>query len=537
MMPKFGSRVRSAGGSILVAGSVLGMAMLGLQPVAAQTQSPAEAAAAAARAAAQPAPETAPRVRRAAPRIAAVRLGPSGYLDPAALDAVARDFIGQPMDGPRLDALLQRLAGLYDAEGITLATPVIEGTDPRRGEVRIGFVEARLGRVRSAAPHIDERWLAWRLGLLPGALADNRLIASGLERLTLTEDMFIDADFAPGARPGETDLVIRAETGPRVSTLVSADSYGTRGNGRIRLGVNTRIGSLSGRNDPLTLGATLREGAVNLSLGYARVIRPDGTRLTLSAEAGRTRNLTGTDLRGRTLFLGAGISHPAIIAPDRRLAFSALVQRFSEEARLAGVTTLDQRGWVLSVGASGSRMAADWTASGGVDLMLGRLDDRVAAARRSFAALGFNAVLSRHMGSALTGSLTMSGQLALRGAMPAAYAFTVTSPFAVRGYPSGALSGDSGFVVRAQVEARRPLGGEGGRIQVFPFAFADAGLAAARVGGRHVTQGRAMSVGLGLSAVVGRSTSAEMFLAKPLRALPGQPRGGWRVEVGLRHRF
>ncbi|MCC5985714.1 MAG: ShlB/FhaC/HecB family hemolysin secretion/activation protein [Rhodobacteraceae bacterium] len=517
------------------------LAALGLScgPALAQSElTAAEAAAAAAAAAAQAEAQPAPAPAPAPPRVRSIRLGASAYLPAAAIDAAARPFVGQVLDNRTLAALLDALGGLYDAEGIALATPVIEAVDAARGEVRVGFVEARLGQVRVRSETVSDTYLAYRLNLTPGALADNRVIAERLERLTATDGMLLDADFAPGAASGETDLVVAAEAGPPVTTTVSLDSYGSRGNGRYRLGVNTRISSLTGFNDPLTLGVTLREGARNLSLGYGRVVHPDGTRLSLSLEAGRTRNVQGTDLRGRTFFAGAGLSHPVIATAERTLSANALVQHFREDSTLVGVRTLDQRGWVLSVGVSGSRFGDLWALAGGADLQVGRYTDHVADESRRFSALSVNGEISHALfGGRATGSLSMSGQLALRETMPAPYAFTVTSAFAVRGYPSGALSGDSGLWVRGQIESREAVRPGAGQIALVPFAFIDAGVAYDRDGGAHVLRGRAGSAGLGISFGFGDATSGEVFVARPLRDLPGQVRNRLWVEAGLRHRF
>lgn len=499
---------------------------------------PTAAEAAAAAAAAQAEVQPAPAPVLPPQRVRSIRLGASEYLPAARIEAATRPFVGQVLDNRTLEALLGALGGLYDAEGIALATPVIEAVDGARGEVRVGFVEARLGQVRARSETVSDAYLAYRLNIPSGALADNRAIAERLERLTATDGMLLDADFAPGAAPGETDLVITAEAGPPVTTTVSLDSYGSRSNGRYRLGVNTRIASLTGFNDPLTLGATLREGAVNLSLGYGRVVHPDGTRLSLSLEAGRTRNLLGTDLRGRTFFAGVGVSHPMIATAESTLSANGLVQYFREDSTLVGVRTLDQRGWVLSLGVSGSRLGDLWAVAGGADLQVGRYTDHVADETRSFSAVTVNGEVSHVLfGGRTTGSLSMSGQLALRDAMPAPYAFTVTSAFAVRGYPSGALSGDSGLWVRGQIEAREAFRPGNGQVALVPFAFIDAGVAYDRDGGSHVSRGRAGSAGFGTSFGFGGATSGEIFVARPLRDLPGQVRNRLWVEAGLRHRF
>ena len=168
----------------------------------------------------------------------------------------------------------------------------------------------------------------------------------------------------------------------------------------------------------------------------------------------------------------------------------------------------------------------------------GRYTDDVVDARRRFAALSFNLAYGGDLpGGQVAASVNMAGQVSGRAGMPAPYGFTVTSAFAVRGYPSGALSGDSGVWLRAQIEAKEPLGAGNGRVSVVPFAFFDAGMAASRLDGRHVQQGRVASAGLGASIGLGTASSAEIFVARPLRSLPNQTRNRLWVEAGLRHRF
>ncbi|NYS26863.1 ShlB/FhaC/HecB family hemolysin secretion/activation protein [Rhodobacteraceae bacterium 2376] len=533
------------GSRFLAIGLVGALAVLHAGPSRAQEQGLSAAAAAAAAAADAAAADfetrggaAEPAVAPPQPRLRSIRLGGSEYLSAAATEAAARPFVGRILDNRTVAALLDALAGLYDDEGISLATPVVEQVNLTRGEVRIAFVEARLGRVRAQGTAISDDYLAYRLNLTPGEVADNRVIARRLERLTLTDNMLLDADFAPGAQPGETDLVITAEGAAPVSTVVSADTYGSRGNGRYRLIANTRIASLTGFNDPLSLGVTLREGAQNLNASYARTVHPDGTRLTLSFDMGRSRNVLGVDLRGRTAFLGAGLSHPVIVEADRSLNANFLIQHFREDSRLVGVRTLDQRGWIGSIGFSGLRTTPASVISGGADLQFGRYTDRVADAQRRFSALAFNAAFAHDLpGGRLSGSLTIGGQLALSDTMPAPYGFTVTSAFAVRGYPHGALSGDSGLWARAQIEAREPLALRETGIAFVPFAFFDIGTAASRVNGRQVSQGQASALGLGASINFGTATSAELFVARPMRKLANQTRHPLRVEAGLRHRF
>ena len=126
----------------------------------------------------------------------------------------------------------------------------------------------------------------------------------------------------------------------------------------------------------------------------------------------------------------------------------------------------------------------------------------------------------------------------MRGAeTPAQFRGSVTTQSRVRGYPSGQLAGDGLVWASAQLRTRAPLM-LGEHVRAVPYAFVDGGRARDRSGGVGIAQGTAVSAGLGASLGLGRSGSADIVLARPMRDLPGLvARRAWRLDGAMSIRF
>jgi hemolysin activation/secretion protein len=149
-----------------------------------------------------------------------------------------------------------------------------------------------------------------------------------------------------------------------------------------------------------------------------------------------------------------------------------------------------------------------------------------------------DASVAARLSEATTLSLRAGWQIAGRAPAPARLKFSTASPFAVRGYPTGLQSGDSGWYLRAQIEHRVPADRLPRRMALTPFVFADMGEAYDLVGGSHVGQGRLASVGVGASMTWDDRLFADAYVAKPLRDVPGFTAAGkWALHARIGMRF
>ncbi len=515
---------------------------LGLLPAAGQGLPPSDAAAALSRLADRGGPPAARQPARAAPVsfvLSGVRYETtSGYLSDAELDAIAAPFLGQRMTPARLSALIAAHDAAYAARDVALARASLAGIDPAAGVVRIRLFEARLGQVTATAPGLRDDYLSMRLGLAPGALADTRRIADRLARLALTDGLVGEAVFSPGARTGETDLTVTYPAPEPYAGSLRLDNYGEAAKGEARLLLSFGLTSLTGRNDPLALDLVLSEGLRAATLSHARTVTPDGGRLALALGVERSETLRDpvqtTESRTATL----SFATPTALEETRELWLSASLDAFDSRSETFGIASADQSGLVLTLGANGRQVLQQgpfdgiaWAAS----LTAGRYDDAVTGdSDLRFGLIGADVRADTVLGGWGFLSLSAAAQLALTDDQPSRSAFTVTSPFAVPGYPEGQSQGDGGYWVRAQVEGQAPLPVPGADLR--PYAFAAFGEAFDREDGDWTGQGRAAAAGLGLSGPVAGTVFVDLQLTRSLTTVLGAGED-WEIRASLSHDF
>lgn len=528
------------------AGWMLALALATL-PLAATGQglAPSDAAQALARAAEQggtatAAPPPAPR-RNVAPVIRGVILAaPSAYLTQDEVMAAAAGVIGRTATPDTLAALTAAIDALYAAQGIGLAQSVVTGLD--RGTVTVRLIEARIGAVRADSPGIDGGYVAWRLGIGAGDLADTRRIGTALERLSISDGLAAEAGFSPGAAAGTTDLTVRLAPVPRWTGFLGIDNAGAPAAGRERLSFRLQRNNVTGWNDPLTLDLTASRGNRAATLSYARVVTPRGdrVRLALSGESGTATFGPLRDTRARSALLTW--TAPLRLTDPREIALSAGLETFREEASLGGLPLADQRGTALTLSLSGAerrRTAQPSQTQWAVGLTFGRFRDAVAGggARdhgRVNLAFGHERVVTG------LGYLVVRGaaQIPLTDRIPSRDRFVVTSSLAVPGYDEGLSAGAGGYWLRVQIERAQPLGRTDARVDLRPYAALALGEAFDHTPGGWRGQGLAAAVAIGASARTADGLRLDLQVSRPLRQVLGQGGdGGLRLNLNLARVF
>ncbi|WP_165978776.1 ShlB/FhaC/HecB family hemolysin secretion/activation protein [Antarcticimicrobium luteum] len=461
--------------------------------------------------------------------------GASAYFSRAELDAATAPLLGHRLGPGGAQAIADAVNALYRAEGIDLAIAQVAGIDPGQGTVTIDLFEARLGRVDYRSGRTRPAYLRFRLGVEAGDLADTRVIAERLERLWLTDRLRANADFSPGAMPGRTNLTVSFDDPPPVTASLRFDNYGEIATGEARASASVRINSLTGWGDPLALDLMTSEGARSATLSYSRTLTPGGGQLAASVSGQRSETLSAPVVASETLSAGLIYAHPLILAADRSFWVSLGLDRYDETTRTAGVTTADQSGWALTLGANGARSfdralrQVVWS----VGLTAGRFTDRVLGlGDLSYGAVTASGRLQWALGDWGHAILMGAAQLPLTDDTPSRGKFAVTSPFAVPGYASGLSEGAGGYWTRFQVEAAKPLPISGTAIH--PYAFVALGEAFDRAGGTWSGQGFASSVGIGQSGRIGRRGSFDVQLARSLTPVLGRGGdGSWSVRAAF----
>lgn len=474
---------------------------------------------------AQPAPPPPPQTQRRRRVVAGppppfivreVRVSPSAYLDPAAIDAVAANIVGSRVAISALGDVAAQFDALYDAENIALAQALIERVDPRTGVIEIELLEARIGAVQPNGRLATDAYYRKRIGVAPGDLADNRIIQANLQRFSVTDGIVADARFVPGAERGQTDLVIDFAEPQKYTFTMSADTFGTRSTGVYRARFGFTDASLTGVLDPLNLSVTISEGSQAGSVSYARPVNALGTRIFGSVDLERSQTLDAFRVRAHSFNGEIGVTHAVRTDPQFRILARGSAIGFFDESLFAGIRINDQIGGGAQAGATFVYEQPGLLAS--YDQLIRHVvwDDRVfAQTGLGTTYLAGNATLVRRIVDGVGLSVRGGWQLAIGDRAPTAYRTTIASPEIVRGYPTGQAAGDTFYWMRAQIELDAPVG-EDADWALRPFAFFDLGQGFDLVAGTSVAQDDLASVGAGVAIQIGDWGTGELFVSKPL---------------------
>jgi len=178
----------------------------------------------------------------------AVLAGPSGDDAP----------LGRCLGTAGVNAVLSRAQAEVIARGFTTTRVLAAPQDLTGGTLTLTLVPGRIAAIRltsdSTVPLLGERaLLASAIPAAPGDLLNLRAIEQGLENLkrapTAEADIQIEPSAAAGARPGESDLVVKYVQSKKWRLSLNLDDSGTETTGRVQGGLTASLDNLLGLND------------------------------------------------------------------------------------------------------------------------------------------------------------------------------------------------------------------------------------------------------------------------------------------------
>lgn len=468
----------------------------------------------------------APPVRFA---VGEIRFTPSEILTEAELAELAAPYVGREIAFADLLELVDRINARYRERRIVTARAVIPPQDVSDGVVDIRLVEGRVGDIGvDGNSSTDAAFITRRIGLTPGALVDLPVLEQDLRRFNRTQDAQLRAELAAGTRFGTSDLRILVEEPPRHLLRLTLDNGGSEGSGLWRSGVQYTNRSLLGFRDELSLGFVRASGQESYSLGYAFPVNASGGRLSVAAYSDEVEIKKGPlrelDITGRSAGFVAALRQPVHLGERSRTDL------------VIGTKHRETKNWISDVFLQKTR-----TRDGSVGIEHQAADDhgywiatyhlsagRARGFEREHYTLG-RAFLRRIQ--AITPNWSLQGSLNYQhssdGPLPSGEQLQLGGEYSVRGYKSGAWSGDRGFI--ANLELHHPLialAAEGNRpaLRATGFFFADHGRvtpyrAPSSSEPRHRHLG---SAGWGVRAALGERVDARLTYARAFNRVPGE---------------
>jgi hemolysin activation/secretion protein len=388
-----------------------------------------------------------------------------------------------------VQALVERVTGLYRQRGYIVARALVPPQDVREGIVEVRVVEGRYERIDiSNASEISEARIRGSLG----AVREDAVVhGPTLERavLLLSELAGIQpkATLEPAAQAGYTNLLL--EIAPTRATEFDAalDNGGSRFTGRYRLSAGGAL------NSPFKVGdrasvrvVTSGDRLLSVRFGYETPLGSSGLRGNGYASETRYElgeEFTALEASGSARSIGAALFYPVLRSSDFNLRVQGGGEARELEDRIGSLDVVNEKSIrVLQLGGGGD--FRDPLLGGGITAfqvlatgghlslrtpLLAATDAATARTHGDFYKILLGAQRLQRITEALRLALNYAAQLAADN-LDSSEKFSVGGPTGVRAYPPGEAAGDD--VHFAQAELRYNAGSWLGG-QLTPLLFLD----------------------------------------------------------------
>lgn len=272
-----------------------------------------------------------------------------------------------------------------------------------------------------------------------------------------TNDVQIKALLQPGTSFGLTDLNF-AVIEPPVDTLqLFGDNQGVENTGRWEGGAFYKRHGLFGVDDRLTFYGVRSDGNLNGNLAYNIPVNPWGGRLGVSYTQGKIKIIQGPfvalDVTGRSSQAAVNFSQPVWVTQNWMLLLNAAETEGKTVSRFATVSVTDDH-YDKATGGFSLTHSGNWysfTVSPAANYV--EWHDHVLGGNRTFNTYTGSAIATSTAGPAnFSTNLLASWQYSPTKLLPGDQIFSIGGPTTVRGYPTNAVSGDSGYYVNAELQ-------------------------------------------------------------------------------------
>jgi len=471
----------------------------------------------------------------------------------AELAKVAAPFENREITSTELEELRRQLTLYYVSRGYVNSGAVIPDQRIVDGVIEIRIIEGRLSAINiTGTQHFRPEYFSDRIALRAGPPLNLVNLEQGLQ-IMLRDPLVasINAELAPGERPGEAVLNARVAEAPRASFGIALDNRISPSLGEAQVTLFGELRNLSGWGDVLSGSFGFAQGLpYDVNLRYRTPLSRRDTAAAVYYNKAKSKVVQEPfdvlDITTEIETVGAQLSHPIYFTPNRSLELSAALEHRQSQTNLLGEPFsfspgVDNGKSTVSV----LRLVQDFVDRG---------RDQVLAARSTFS-IGLDAFGSTVHDDAPDSRfvawlgqvqwvrrLTERGdQLLLRAngqwtndSLLPMEQFSVGGLDSVRGYRTNQIVRDRGYT--ASAEYRRPLFRDPQGWQNLQLAlFVDTGGAKNRVG-PDPEPSRLTGIGAGLVWNPSKRFSAELYFASARSHLPDQP-GHSLQDDGVYFRF
>jgi hemolysin activation/secretion protein len=450
-----------------------------------------------------------------------VTFSASELLPKQALDAIAAQYVGTEVDLSDLQNIANAVNALYAAGGFVTASAILPAQDLTDGVLDVQLVEGRVGAViLSGRQSVNRNYIDDFIALDANEVVNAPQLTDTVNLFNRTSSAQIQASLQPGASFGLTDINLAMVEPRRNSLQVFVDNLGVESVGQYQGGAIFQHYGLLGFDDRLTAYGLVAEGNLFGNLAYNTAVTPWGTRIGASYSRSGIRIVNGPftnlNVNGSAESVAANLSHPLFNKGPFLLLGNLSTSLGKSQTRQAGVLITDDVNRKVTVGLNANYFGGDLNVSLSPSVSFVDAHLNVVDRNLSYALFQLSGAASLRFGDSYMVTLSGAGQRASQQLLPGSDLFQIGGPNTVRGYPSSAASGDSGYYLN--LELHKSLDDFVPGMEA--FAFLDHGT----VYSQFPAETSLTSAGLGLNYNWNNRVRAELSVGVPLKnnAVPDQ---------------
>ncbi|HYD19182.1 MAG TPA: ShlB/FhaC/HecB family hemolysin secretion/activation protein [Patescibacteria group bacterium] len=472
--------------------------------------------------------------------IKTVKITDAPRMSKRAMSRITGKYGNKCLGVAEIQALLGEVTAYYINKGYSTTRAYLPAQDLSTGTLTIQVVEGTLKKVELDEKNRGTLFIPGAFPFVNDRVLNLRDIEQGLDQVNRLQSNNASIDIVPGAKVGESTIVVRNEPGKRWHLNLGADNYGTKSTGRYQGSATVSYDNLLHLNEFYSYtrrqtiptdgdGRFTRSNSALFSVPFGYSTVTAGYSDSEYSSTLVTPSALSVDLDGTTR--SAFIMADRVVYRDKTtkgtLTASLTRKDNKNYVQNALLTVSSHTLSVLDLGGNISTRIGDDTLtctvgySRGLDAF-GAEDDLNglpgSAPRAQFERVTLAASLNhpfRFRGNDMMWSSQLSSQYAL-DALFGSEQFSLGGVYTVRGFYEDTLANDHGFYIRNDLAMPRTVAGPGGRsLLVKPYLAVDGGAVGGRAAGTPA--GTLIGAAAGLSLSLG-TASFDAYIGHPIVA-------------------
>jgi hemolysin activation/secretion protein len=362
----------------------------------------------------------------------------SKFLTKEELEPLAAPLNGRKVDFSDLQKLIAAINELYAKKNIPTGIATLPPQD-----------------VKGGATQTRPNYIMPRVQQTPGEVLDVPRLARDVTWFNRTSDPQIRALLQPGTSFGLTDVELATTEAPAHTLQFFTDNQGVKSTGRYQGGVYYKSAGALGFDDRFTFYGTTSQGNLNGSVSYNVPVNYWGGRLGVSYTQGAIRTVDGPfralDITGESQVGSVNFSQPVFVTDSWLVLVNAAQSLGKSDTWLSETKITDDRTQKTTAGVSVTQSGTDYSITLSPAFNYVDSHSEVTNLNRYFNVFSATANLLVRLPANFSFSATGNGQYTQERLLPGDQLFQIGGPTTIRGYPTNAVAGDSGYYVNYEL--------------------------------------------------------------------------------------